>query len=553
MEQETFDVVVSGGGPAGLTLAICLGQQGVRTLLLERNAQPGPWPKMERSNPRSMEIFRGLGLAERIRAVGYPPEASMDIFVGTTLADPAIVHLTFPTVADYRERIAESRDGSQPAEPYQLVSQYALEPVLKAAAEETPNVTVRFGHATVAFEQDATGVSVTCAAADGALSTVRGSYLVGCDGGASLVRKTLGIRLEGEGRIRPQTQVQFRSEGLYGRIPMGPGRHYLLADGSTIVVQGNRTDFTLHSSLPADTDFRPVIRNLIGFDIRFEILRVNPWMHNLLVAERYGDGRVFLAGDAAHLVIPNGGLGMNTAIGDASNLSWLLAGAVHGWGGPQLLDAYEAERRPVALFNREASRWATGNLIGWKQAITPDVFAPGPAGDAARRAVAALAESPTRRSYGMFGAELGYNYAMSPVVAAEPGPPAVWEIERYVPSTQPGSRLPHVWLRDGRAIGDLLGNGFAVLSLRPNADPSGLVQALAARGAPVEAIELDEPGIAARIGADLLLVRPDLHVAWRGTAAPGDPERIVAIATGHARPYRAVPPRPAGTTSGVPA
>ena len=179
-------------------------------------------------------------------------------------------------------------------------------------------------------------MTVTARSVDGDEETLRCAYLAGCDGGTSTVRKKLGIRLEGRGSIRQLVQVIFRSEDLYERIVTGKGRHYQFADaaGSSMVAQGTRKEFTLHSSLPPDTDFRPVIQDLIGFPCDFEIRHVIPWRHHLLVAERYRDGRVFLAGDAVHLVIPTGGLGMNTGVGDAFDLSWKLAGTIKGWGGP---------------------------------------------------------------------------------------------------------------------------------------------------------------------------------------------------------------------------
>ena len=254
----------------------------------------------------------------------------------TRLSDPPIAVLKYPSVAERRKQIAESPNGDWLLEPYQLVSQNKLEPLLKEVAEATPNVTVRYGCELVDFAQDADGVTVTARTVDGNEETLRCAYLAGCDGGTSTVRKKLGIKLEGRGSIRQLVQVIFRSDDLYERIVTGKGRHYQFADaaGSSMVAQGTRKEFTLHSSLPPDTDFRPVIQDLIGFPCDFEIRHVIPWRHHLLMADHYRDGRVFLAGDAVHLVIPTGGLGMNTGVGDAFDLSWKLAGTINGWGGP---------------------------------------------------------------------------------------------------------------------------------------------------------------------------------------------------------------------------
>ncbi|GAB3045545.1 FAD-dependent monooxygenase [Stenotrophomonas tumulicola] len=529
--HDHYDVIVVGAGPAGLTLAIDMGQRGVRVLLLERNAEPGPWPKMERTNARTMEFYRRLGLAQAIRAEGYPADASMDVFAAVDLATP-IAHLRYQTVAEQRSWIARTRDGTAPLEPYQLVSQYALEPVLKSAAERTPGVTVCFGHALMGFEQDESAVSATVCNAAGMEICVTARYLVGCDGGASFVRKTLGIPLEGEGGIKQMRQVQFRSQTLYDRIPIGKGRHYYLADGAIVVTQGNRVDFTLHTDLPADTDFEPVIRRYIPVDFDLEVLRVNDWTLHLLVAARYADRRVFLAGDAVHLVIPTGGLGMNTAVGDVLNLSWKLAAAVQGWAGEGLLASYEIERRPVGLFNRDASGWAAQGPALWQQQVTSEALVRGDAGVAARAQLQPHADRLQRRVHEMTGAELGYHYAQSPVIEVEDSPLPVWDLHRYVPTARPGARLPHMWLSDGRALFDLLGAGFSLLDLRGGLDTDDLAAEFASAGVPVVRLVLDEPALEEIYGAPLVLVRPDLHVAWRGHSVPGQPCALVQRITG---------------------
>ena len=345
----SWDVIVAGAGPVGLTLAIDLGRRGVRCLLIERSPTTLPYPKMDRSNARTMEFYRRIGIADRVRALGYPADNPMDVFLTTRLSDPPIAVLKYPSVAERRQQIAESPNGAFLLEPYQLVSQNKLEPLLKEVAEATPNVTVRYGCGLEDFGQDDEGVTVQARTAAGVQEEPRAAYLVGCDGGASTVRKKAGIRLEGQGRIRALVQVIFRSDELYRKIVTGRGRHYNFVDAnaSTLIAQGCRTEFTLHTSLPADTDFRPVIQDLIGFPCAFEITHIVSWHHNLLLAEHYRDRRVFLAGDAVHLVIPSGGLGMNTGVGDAFDLAWKLAGTIQGWGGPQLLDGYERERRPI--------------------------------------------------------------------------------------------------------------------------------------------------------------------------------------------------------------
>ena len=533
------DVIVAGAGPVGLSLAIDLGRRGVRVLLVERQPTPAPWPKMDRSNARTMELYRRIGLADQVRELGYPEDNPMDVMLLRRLDEPALARMPFASVAEKRRDIAASRDGSLPVEPYQLVSQNKLEPFLKDVAVSTPNVTVRYDCELVSFEQDEAGVHVTTRASDGATSSFRARYLVGCDGGSSTVRKALGIKLEGKPAVRTTTQVVFGAEDLYDRIVAGKGRHYLFPDqhGSAIIAQGDRKEFTLHTLLPPDADFRKVIAGLIGFECEFEIRHIAQWRAHLMLAPRYRAGRVFIAGDAAHLVIPTGGLGMNTGVGDAFDLSWKLAGTIKGWGGPALLDSYEIERRKVGARNVEAAGWAAEGAAAWRKMVTAEleaaVYTDGEGGDAARsRIIDAFMEGHSRMHY-MVGAEWGYSYAGSPLIATEPDDPGAWDINRYVPSARPGVRLPHMWLGDGRAIHDVLGADYTLLDIEGKASTAALEAAFEVVGATLKVVRLQEPHLRAVYQASVLLLRPDLHVVWRGDVLPPDVNRLVRLATGH--------------------
>jgi 2-polyprenyl-6-methoxyphenol hydroxylase-like FAD-dependent oxidoreductase len=539
-KSNDYDVIIAGAGPVGLTLSIDLGRRGVKCLIMERNPTTAPWPKMDRSNARTMEFYRRLGIVDRVRALGYPADNPMDVFLVRRLSEPPVAVLKYPSVAERRKQIADCRDGSFPLEPYQLVSQNKIEPLLKEVAEGTSNTTVRYGCELVDFEQDDTGVTVVVRRLDGGEERLRSAYLVGCDGGASTVRKKLGVQLNGRAAIRDLRQVIFWSEDLYEKMAAGKGRHYHFLDaaGSGMVAQGDRKEFTFGTTLPADTDFEAVIRDLIGFPCDFHIRHIVGWRPHLLIADRYRVDRVFMAGDAIHLVIPTGGLGMNSGVGDAFDLSWKLAGVLNGWGGQGLLDGYEQERRPVGLRNMEASGWASDGVPIWRALITPNVYEDTPEGEAARARVRDAYTVEHARMHGMVGAEFGYTYAGSPLVAYEPGNIPVWAISKYTPHTRPGVRIPHMWLKDGRALQDLLGANYTLLDLRGDCETGPLEAAFKKIGAPLDVLRMDEPHLREIYKAGVFLLRPDLHVAWRGDGPPEHPKKLVAIVTGHGPGFR---------------
>lgn len=533
------EVLIVGAGPVGLTLAIDLGQRGVRCTVVERNQAPGRLPKMERCNARTMEMYRRLGIAEQIRDAGYPRDEPMDVFIVTSLSEPPLLHRAYPSVGELQAQGRRRNDGGAPLEPYHLISQYTLEPLLKAVAERTLNVTVRFGCELTEFAQDEEGVSASVVDSQDGAQEIRARYLVGCDGGSSTVRKQLGIRLSGEGNILRLRQALFRCDDLYGRIPMGRGRHYHVADDqeTQIVVQDDCRHFTMHSVVAEDGQMAEKFRRVVGLPIEFETLYVGEWTQHLLLADRYGEGRVFLAGDSAHLVIPTGGLGMNTGVGDAIDLSWKLAATLAGWGGPNLLGSYQRERRQIGARNVAASRYAANGKRTWRAAYRPNIGDRTAEGAQTRANLVRVAEVEQRKVNEQTGTELGYRYLDSPLIWPEPGESPDPDSYSYRPTTWPGARLPHVWLDDGSALHDRIGAGYTLLRLGgTRVDTSGLAACMRQVGAPLDVIEIGDAAPREVYGCDLLLLRPDLHVVWRGNHVDVDPKRLAAVATGHRLP-----------------
>ena len=528
-------VIIVGAGPVGLTLAIDLGRRGVRCILLEQKDAPQFLPKMERCNARTMEIYRRLGITQKIRDAGFPRDVPMDVFIVTSLVEPPLLHLPYPSVAQAQQDIAACTDGSMPLEPYQLISQYTLEPLLKSIAETLPSVDVRYGCEFISFAQDGAGVRATVNSG-GATSQISASYLVGCDGGSSTVRRQLGIKLSGDANLLQLRQALYRCDDLFERIPIGKGRHYHVADAhhSFLIVQDSTRHFTLHSVVDSDDEMKTMFEQTVAMKVDYEMLSCAPWRQNLLLADSYGQGRVFLAGDAVHLVIPTGGLGMNSGVGDAVDLSWKLAATLQGWGGPGLLASYEVERRQIGARNVEASRHASRGRRAWRAAFRPDIRDNTPEGAATRANLARIADVEQRKSNEMIGAELGYRYRDSPVIWPEAGEGPPDNFMKYEPTSWPGARLPHVWLADGAALHDRIGDGYTLLHLAgAQADSAALARAFAAHGAPLSVLDIGEPRPRDVYGFDLLLLRPDLHVVWRGNRVPDDPARLAAVATGH--------------------
>ncbi|WP_197732921.1 FAD-dependent monooxygenase [Paraburkholderia pallida] len=524
-------VLVVGAGPVGLATALELQSRGIRALVVERNPATTRHPKMDVTNGRSMEHFRRLGVAERIRSVAVPPENCMDVAWVTRLNEWELTRFPYPDVHTWREHIRSHNDGSQPLEPNMRLSQVVLEPTLRDILSESPLVELRFGWAVQRFVQDADGVTATIReTATGKTEEVRCTLLAGCDGGGSIVRESLGFSWEGQFAVARFYMVHFRSQATDLLRRFGVAWHYQSPVGGTLIGQDDNDTFTLHNILaegvdPSTIDPRQLVYQSIGTEFPLEVLQANPWTPHLVLSTGYGQDRVWLAGDAVHQYIPTGGYGMNTGICDAVDLGWKFAAVLQGWGGPKLLESIEAERRPVGARNLEASGAHMGVRLRIAQAYDPKIHEDSPEGAAAREAYASLIKELGNAENEAIGIELGFRYRGSPIICGEDNEPE-WDLLRYVPSTWPGVRAPHLFLQDGRAIFDLFGQWFTLLRFN-DASAEPMIEAARARGVPLTVVDIRDEHARAIYERDFVLIRPDQHVAWRGDAMPSDPYAVI--------------------------
>lgn len=519
-------VLIAGGGPVGLALALDLGHQGVDCLLAEQEAGTAlvVQAKAGTHNERTMEYCRRWGLIDEI-AAAYPDDEARDTVYCTALDGHYIG----------RSKVPSARERGTPAvgpEMMRRCAQNQFDPILARAVQANPNAQLRYGLRFERFEQDDDGVtSWLTEVATGAPLQVRSQYLVGCEGVASGVRKALGIPFELiqqmgfslSAMVRIDNLDQYHSFGSLERFmfigPEGTWANMTSVDGRglwrfTVVGAESALD-------PATYDITPVLRRAFGgLDIPYVIERMVPWRRAQTLARTYGQGRVLLAGDSVHTTSPTGGHGLNTGIGDATDLSWMLAARVNGWGGEHLLEAYTLERRPVAVRNLGS---ATQNYNAWVGSGMDNVAAEGPRGDAARRNIGDSLQVSLHQEWCSQGIALGYRYDTSPLVVPDGSSNTPDHPSFYVPTARPGHRAPHAWLADGRSILDLFGKDFVLLCFDGDETPSAPLRAAARTvGMPLRVERITQPEIRAVYQRRWVLVRPDGHVAWRGDALPED-------------------------------
>jgi len=536
---EHAPVIIVGGGPVGLSCAAELAHHGVPSLVLERRAEVSHLrPRAKTTSARTMEHFRRLGVADEIRGrAGLPVEWSDAAVFCTALTGREITRITgcFGLDLTGSELVAEA--GQQVAQP-------VVEEVLRAQAAASPLAGLALGVQATAAGQDADGAWVDVVDQAGLSRRITADWVVGCEGARSVVREAIGARYDVIDEGRPNFSMVIRAPGLADRVPHGPAVHYWVLSA---VQPGLIGRFDL-----ADTwwcgangvgpgaeppDPQAIVRNLVGADVTVEVLSTDAWQARTALADRWGSGRVFIAGDAAHQNPPWGGHGFNTGVGDAVNLGWKLAAVVNQWAPARLLDSYELERRPVAAQTIDE---AVQNMSALAPELAAVLRADSDEQFEATRAAAADAIKRTKDSeFHSLGLTLGYRYDDSPVIAADSsgtassGPPAPTANDTYLPSAAPGGRLPH-FRPDGTSLYDRLGSEFSLVGDLTQAAASAFAKAAATLGVPLELVGVDASACAGHFAASLVLVRPDQHVAWRGDQA-ADAEQVLRTATGGPR------------------
>ncbi|NEJ17658.1 hypothetical protein GR211_32480 [Rhizobium leguminosarum] len=534
MTHEVYDVAIAGGGPFGLMLANELGRRSVSTILFDEKPSTAFNPQANATQARTMEHFRRLGFADEIRALGMPEDFPTDIAYFTRYAHHELARFRLPSAKEAREKILTMTGSWSAAELPHRVSQKFVERVLRKHAEALSTVSVNYGWRISRFEDVGDAVTMT-ASQVGSESTrsVRAKYLIGGDGAKSFIRRTLGIRYQGDGgAVRDffggkMFALYLRCPQFYEVVPFAPAWMNVAFNPERrafMAAVDGKGEFAFHTQLKegeseddiSDAQALKMFQTVVGYPVEGEILSRGTWTAGFaLVAEKFQAGRIFLGGDAVHLFTPAGGLGYNTAVDDAVNLGWKLASVVKGNAPSFLLDTYELERRPVAVRNTGFAR-AFAESIG-NYVPKPDIEADSDLGSDLRREAGVYLEAHGRSEFNIPGVTFGARYDHSPIILAEGEGQAPDLPEVYVPNAAPGGRAPHIWLNSQTSLFDRFGFEWTLLRLRPSSSPgTEFVAAARMAGMDLTVVDIEEDQLWAIYREPLVLIRPDQVIAWRG-------------------------------------
>lgn len=535
-DGDKYQVIVAGGGPIGMAMTVELAHRGIRTLMCEQRGE-GVYhtARVNLTNARSMEHFRRLGIADRLRANDpVPAKFHRDVTFSTRANGRILVNIE--GACEWNERLPIASDVPEWA-PNQTIDR-----TLHERVKELPSATAVFNSEVIDFTQNDDQVSATFDGPDGSV-TVHADYFVICDGARSKLRGKLNASLVGE-TLAQSMSWHFRAPelaDLFEKTRQSSFTFFLNEDGyADLIMPQSGEDHWVYMSSPIPEGVDPLdfeqVRKMLYRSIGAEFEIFEPegrtWGSHSRMVPTYNFGRVLLAGDAAHLTSPFGGFGMNMGIGDAADLGWKIPAVLEGWGGPLLLDTYSLERREVERFIIDGSAY-NQKLLG-TELVRPHMEEDSERGEAARAEVCELIMTEKLQEFRSLGAQLGYHYYSSPIIVRDTLEAPPLNYGDYTPSAVPGCRAPHLWLDDNSSLFDHLGKGFCLLKLDPSAETAPLEAASALHGVPFKVFDLDNQEARDLYERKLILVRPDQHVAWRGDELPESCERLINIVRGAA-------------------
>ena len=487
-------IAIAGGGPVGMALAIDLALRGVETLVFEKREAKAPiYARANMTNVRSMEHFRRWGIADALRENDPVSEhINRDVAFVTRLNGELILNL--PRAYEWSEPLPFASEVAEWA-PHE-----AIEKTLRNRIESLPAITYCFEHEVTSFVQDDDGVTLEVETPEG-LKTARTEYLAVVDGSRSRLRHDiLNVRMEGTANLArsflwhiyaPELSTMWKASPMVSMVLF-----YNEDRGADSLVPQSGVDRWGYfcSPVPDGIDgddweaCRQMLFRSVGGEFEVQPLDGGTFITHSLLAPRYDFGRVALAGDAAHLVSPMGGFGMNIGIGDAADLGWKLAAMVQGWGGPMLLPSYSIERREAARFILDGCE--QNQAVGARELVVEGIEEPGPRGDSVRKSVAEQIVLQKSQQFKRMGGQLGYRYSTSPIIVRDGSEEPPLDFADYVPSARPGNRAPHIWMKDGSSLFDHFGEGLTLILLDDEIDAGALASAARERGVPFQVLEV---------------------------------------------------------------
>ena len=543
-------VTVIGAGPVGLTLAMDLAQRGIDVVVVESRSEDEPADaKCNTLAARTMEAFRGLGVADQARAAGLSDDFPTDVLYCTSIAGEEITRITQPSRNERMTTGTHSAPGYLDShwptpEPVVRVSQLYLNPILFNHARTFERITLLPETTFLSYEDEGGRVVANCETRTGESRTVTSRYLIGCDGGTSSVRRQMGVKLVGDAEIAKSRTSLVRCKAIKDLFPGKPAwMSWVLnppTSGTVVAIDGEEL-WLIHRIVLMSKGFGSVdrdhsIRDVLGVgpDFTWDVVHHQDWTARRLVAERFRAGNVFLCGDSAHIWVPFAGYGMNAGIADCMNLSWMLAAALNGQADVRILEAHERERHPIT---EQVSKLAMDKALEYMERSQNRTI-PGVIekrhfiGRMLRKRIGKQVYDINAPQFACEGLNFGYYYDDSPIIQYDGSQAPSYGMGSHTPSSVPGCRMPHFWIDDDTSLYDALGQDYTLVSFDAAVSVDALVEAARARGFPLSVLNCEAPETSEWLQTRLILVRPDRHVAWRGDALPDDIDQLLDLLTG---------------------